>query len=200
LISDNIGNQILHFAFEGIPPHGIKIVTIAANLMLSDKANPIQIDNVPAYIEPQKYIEADHAEIKKLAADLNASTPMKTAQKTFQWVSKNTNYAGYIKNDRGALYALRQKKGDCTEFMYLFVALCRANRIPARPIGEYICRNNCILKPSGYHNWAEFYDAGSWYIVYFRQACAAKNILTYRDWLGTRLGAGTGPEAENYIA
>jgi len=36
--------------------------------------------------------------------------------------------------------------------------------------------------------------------VYFRQACAAKNILTYRDWLGTRLGAGTEPEAENYIA
>ena len=36
--------------------------------------------------------------------------------------------------------------------------------------------------------------------VYFWQACAAKNILTYRDWLGTRLGTGTGPEAENYIA
>jgi hypothetical protein len=35
--------------------------------------------------------------------------------------------------------------------------------------------------------------------VSFRQACVAKNILTYRDRLGTGHGAGNGPKAQNYF-
>jgi len=33
------------------------------------------------------------------------------------------------------------------------------------------------------------------FIVYFRQACVARNILTDRVRLGTDLGTGIGPEA-----
>ena len=32
------------------------------------------------------------------------------------WVSPSLQYAGYVKGDRGALYALNQRSGDCTEF------------------------------------------------------------------------------------
>ena len=81
--------------------------------------------------------------------------------------------------DRGALYALKYKKGDCTEYMHLFAALCRVNNIPARGIGGYICRGNCILKPSGYHNWAEFYDAGTWYSVDPQNKVFMKNSSDY---------------------
>ncbi len=52
-----------------------------------------------------------------------------------------------------------------TEMAYLFAALCRANRIPARTVGGYVCSKNCILKPERYHNWAEFYDNGVWKIA-----------------------------------
>ena len=72
---------------------------------------------------------------------------------------------GYSARDRGALYALREKKGDCTEFMYLFVALCRRAQIPARGLGGYVCPKNMILRPTDYHNWAEFYADGRWYIA-----------------------------------
>jgi transglutaminase-like putative cysteine protease len=49
--------------------------------------------------------------------------------------------------------------------MYLFVALCRANKIPARGIGGYLGSNNPMLKPDAYHNWAECYIDGAWRII-----------------------------------
>jgi transglutaminase-like putative cysteine protease len=162
LTTDSLGNQVLYFAVDGIPPFGNKIISITAELMLAEKAAHVEFENIQGYIESEKYIETNHPDIQKLAATLKASTALETARNAFQWTANNIQYAGYVARDRGALYALKHKKGDCTEFMYLFIALCRANGIPARPIGGYICRNNCILRPSGYHNWAEFFDAGTW--------------------------------------
>jgi len=90
---------------------------------------------------------------------------LKTAENIFNWVANNVKYSGYLSNDRGALYALSHKKGDCTEYMYLFTALCRASKIPARCIGGYICRKNSVLRPNGYHNWSEFYQDSTWRVV-----------------------------------
>ena len=66
--------------------------------------------------------------------------------KNFSLGCQQPAYVGYIKNDRGALYALKTKEGDCTEFMHLFVALCRANKIPARCIGGYVQREKRDFK------------------------------------------------------
>ena len=74
-------------------------------------------------------------------------------------------YTGYSPKDRGALYALKKRKGDCTEFMHLFAAISRASGIPARGIGGYVCNTNMILRPSDYHNWVEFYEDGAWRIA-----------------------------------
>ena len=49
--------------------------------------------------------------------------------------------------------------------MYLFVALCRAAGIPARGVGGYVHAQNAILRPADYHNWAEFYVDGVWYLA-----------------------------------
>jgi transglutaminase-like putative cysteine protease len=162
LTTDNLGNQVLYFTVDTIPPFGSKIISITVELMLAERPVLADLADMQEFVEPEKYIEANHPDIQKLAATLKASTAMETARNAFQWTANNIRYAGYVARDRGAFYALKHKKGDCTEYMYLFGALCRANRIPARPIGGYICRSNGILKPSGYHNWAEFYDAGTW--------------------------------------
>ncbi len=54
------------------------------------------------------------------------------------------------------------RQGDCTEFMYLFAALCRAREIPARTIGGFVCTGNAVIKPGDYHNWVEFFDGRFW--------------------------------------
>jgi hypothetical protein len=165
LISDDLGNQILRFTFQNLPPYATKIITIKAELLLSDTPNPLSVKDLSAYLQAEKYCESDDPEISRLAGKLKVPKPIKTVENIFRWVAGNVQYAGYLRNARGALYALRNKKGDCTEFMYLFSALCRANKIPARCIGGYVRSENAILKPNGYHNWAEFYDNGVWRIA-----------------------------------
>jgi hypothetical protein len=165
LILDSMGNRILHFTFSGIPPFGTKIITVKADLQLSNEPNRLCEKEFDKYLSAEKYCESENTNIVALAKKLKGSKPEKTAENIFRWVSGNVKYAGYLKNARGAIYAMKNKKGDCTEFMYLFSALCRASHIPARNIGGYVCSQNSILKPSEYHNWAEFYDNGAWKIA-----------------------------------
>ncbi|MEK8020427.1 MAG: transglutaminase-like domain-containing protein, partial [Candidatus Parabeggiatoa sp.] len=93
---------------------------------------------------------------------LKKKADLSTSRQIFNWVAGHIQYAGYIRENRGALYALTEKRGDCTEYMYLFTALARVNEIPARGIGGYISSEDGLLKSDEYHNWAEFYLEGKW--------------------------------------
>lgn len=164
LITDSFGNQILKFTFDEFPPYATSIIAVKTELLLSTTPNAPAVPDVQTFLGPEKYIESDNLELRRLAQTLKAATPFKTTENIFAWVAGHVRYAGYLPKARGALYALQNRKGDCTEFMYLFAALCRANNIPARCIGGYICTQNKNLKPGDYHNWAEFYLDGAWRI------------------------------------
>jgi hypothetical protein len=164
VMADATGNRILHFIFDLIPPYATKIVNIEATLLLSERPNPCPLDDPRPFLKPEPYCEVDDPAIRRLAKALEGSTPMKTAENIFRWMKGNVTHSGYSLNARGALYALRHKRGDCTEMMYLFAALCRANKIPARGVSGYLCREDGLLKPGSWHNWAEFYHRGSWWI------------------------------------
>jgi hypothetical protein len=161
LITDDLGNQILHFTFNNIPPYAGQIITIEAGFSPAAHVN----QDAKLYLKAEPFCESDDPTIIELARKLKASTTIKTVENIFQWVSSNVRYAGYLKNPRGALYALKYREGDCTEYMYLFVALCRADKIPARGIGGYLANGNPVLKPDAYHNWAECYLDGAWRII-----------------------------------
>ncbi len=162
LTTDHLGNQVMHFTFDMIPPYGTKIVKIKADLQLSKSPNPLSQEVPSSYLRPQKYCESDHQEIMEAAKKIDAPEQSKTAESIYTWVTKHVQYSGYLKNAKGALYALKNKKGDCTEFMYLFAALCRASNIPTRCISGYICKKNTVLTPTSYHNWSEFYRDDTW--------------------------------------
>lgn len=164
LIEDELGNQILHFTLENLPPFVSKIITIKADLELFDISTPFPLHS-KSFIEAERFIESDDKEIKQLANKLRGSSVVKTSENMFNWVADNIKYTGYLRDERSALYALKNREGDCTEFAYLFVAMSRANNIPARSIGGYVYSKNAILKASDYHNWAEFYDEGVWRIA-----------------------------------
>lgn len=162
LITDAYGNQVLYFTFDNLAPYDSKIITIKATLLLSDQVNRLPQEDLKIYLAAEKYIETQDNQIRLLSKQLRSKTAAGTAKNIFNWVSANLAYAGYIKQAHGARYALLNRKGDCTEFMYLFAALSRAGNLPARCIGGYICRESTILKPASYHNWAEFYEKGAW--------------------------------------
>ncbi|RJP83634.1 MAG: transglutaminase domain-containing protein [Desulfobacteraceae bacterium] len=162
IVPDMLGNQMLEFVLTNIPPHGIKIISITADLTLSEANNLLEKDNPQIFLKPETYIESDQPNLIQQANSLKKDGIFETALNIHDWVAGHIEYTGYIKKDRGALYAFHNKKGDCTEYMYLFVAFCRALEIPARGVCGYVCKENSILRPAEFHNWAEFNHKGRW--------------------------------------
>src|SRR5690349_10024048 len=60
-----------------------------------------------------------------------------------------------------AVWACTSKRGNCTDFHSLFIAMMRSSGIPARfEIGFPLPENKTEGDIAGYHCWAEFYLAG----------------------------------------
>jgi transglutaminase-like putative cysteine protease len=165
ILTDRLGNQVLHFVFANMPPYASKVVSVTTELMLAKEVNPIQENNQQWFLGEEPFIEISHPKIQAVAKRLKTKENSRTSRKIFNWVARHIQYAGYIRENRGALYALNKKSGDCTEYMYLFTALARVNEIPARGIGGYIYSDDALLKSEDYHNWAEFYLDGKWQLA-----------------------------------
>jgi transglutaminase-like putative cysteine protease len=191
LIEDDLGNQILHFEFKDFPPYGSKVVTIQAELGMSDKANPLRLKKADRFLAPQPYIESAAEQVVALAQSLRKDSDLETAKNAYDWLVGNVTSEFYIPDDRGALYALENKTGDCTEFAYLFAALGRANKIPTRAVGGYVVNENAILKAVDYHNWAEFHQGGAWHVADAQKRAYMQNQGAY---VAMRI---IGPEKEN---
>lgn len=162
---DDYGNQILCFSFSDLPPFASKIIRVRSDIKFNSAPDRLTNQGLETFLKSERYVESDHSAMVKLARNLKGADQLQTVRNIFRWVSGNVENTGYLWKTRGAVYALKQRKGDCTEFMCLFVALCRACDIPARGIGGYICSGNGVLKPADYHNWAEFYYNGIWRIA-----------------------------------
>ncbi len=161
---DELGNQQLVFRFA-LAPLATRVVTITAEIDLAQKPNQLTLEDPQDYLRPRKYIESDHSRIIALAGQFADAEAEPWLESAFDWVAENVQYAGYIEDDRGALYALDHKSGDCTEYMYLFAALARSRQIPTRGVGGFVVSEDAILKAREFHNWAEVYVDGRWRVV-----------------------------------
>lgn len=165
LTEDELGNQVLHFKIPQFAPYASKIVKLETKLHLAVQPIKQKITNKDIFIKAEKYVEVDNAQIKTIAMQFQSPDKLKNAQNTMNWVHQNIKYAGYIEDDRGALYALKSRKGDCTEYMYLYTALMRSQGIPVRNMGGYVYGENKVLKAEDFHNWSEIYLNGKWQVV-----------------------------------
>jgi transglutaminase-like putative cysteine protease len=113
------------------------------------------------------YLQADRlvpvtGKLKDLA-DTNSQGnhgPVSKAYGLYDYVFHNMRYdktgTGWGRGD--ALWACDAKRGNCTDFHSLFIALVRAEHIPARfDIGFPIPEKTAAGMIPGYHCWAEFY-------------------------------------------
>ncbi len=90
--------------------------------------------DVRSYLSESPYIESRNSKIKRLATELTQEEKpaWETVETIYDWVRENVEYKnGELK---GALQALEDGDGDCEELTSLFIALCRANKIPARTV------------------------------------------------------------------
>jgi len=117
------------------------------------------------FLGPDRLVPLDGriAQISTHLGDETAS-PWRQAQIIYEYVVSVMKYdksgSGWGRGD--ALYACDVRRGNCTDFHSLFIALARSRGIPARfTIGFPIGKASTGEIP-GYHCWAEFYAGGEW--------------------------------------
>ncbi|MEM2109197.1 MAG: transglutaminase-like domain-containing protein [Candidatus Odinarchaeota archaeon] len=175
---NNLDNEILYFN-TSIPANSTYMISMIYNISSFEKAwliNPSLIENYNTtseiylnYTKPENLIESDNPLIisfaHQLAGDLE--NPLLVVQKFYEWVSSNIQYQVQTV-ERGALWALENMVGDCSEYSDLFIALCRAYGIPARKVLGWAFSdpvNYMALGSYQYHN----YSAHAWVEVYFEE-------------------------------
>ncbi len=101
--------------------------------------------DVSKHLATSPYINSRHSTIRNKATELakQDGTARERVEATYDWVRENIEYQNLAL--KGAVETLRDKKGGGEDLVNLFVALCRANKIPAR-----------IVWVQG-HYYAEFY-------------------------------------------
>jgi hypothetical protein len=161
------GNAYAEFVFEK-PTRSTEVaITVDAEIYRcdlatdSDDKSKRQIENkadLKQWLRHEDYLEKDAPEIVAAAQELRGHSEVETVRKTMAFVTSTVRPGPYDPADRGALWALHKKQGDCTEFADLFVALCRANNLPARFRQGFLV---CELPGGGTpkHDWAEVYLA-----------------------------------------
>lgn len=99
----------------------------------------------------------------ELAADVTAGkdSELTKARAIYDYVFANMSYdktgTGWGNGD--VLYACSAKKGNCTDFHSLFIAMARSQHIPARfEIGFSVPTDKNSGEIAGYHCWAEFFN------------------------------------------
>ncbi len=98
----------------------------------------------------------------QLAAQVSAGkdSQLAKARAIYDYVFANMSYdksgTGWGHGD--VLYACNAKKGNCTDFHSLFIAMARSQGIPARfEIGFPLPSDKTSGEVPGYHCWAEFF-------------------------------------------
>ena len=147
-------NIILNLDFERKNPYIVHNETPLSNL-------PAIWDDVPdvqEYLEAHEFVEVDADEIQDKAREFRTDDPgfWSTVRKVANWVNTYIVYSYNLQQMkyRGALETLRSRKGTCSDFVHLFLALARNLQIPARAMVG-LQRVGPTWKP---HSWAEVYD------------------------------------------
>jgi len=165
--TDQLGNRIMTFPIEQIPPYGSVIIENKAHLAVDDghgreKGAPSALEDA---LRPEPLIESTDPRIVKLARSFGQADETQRARAIYDWLLANIRVANYQSRALGALKTLQMRKGDCTDFAHLYAALARAAGLPARVMAGYRYQDSTVMRPDDLHNWVELYLNGRWRIA-----------------------------------
>ena len=168
------GNRVAHLSAT-VPPSGsipftirfkVRRVEESADLEKAQATIPEPTGAAFAdYLGPNRLVPID-GQIKLVSAKVGDSdrSSYEQARAIYDYVIANMTYDksgnGWGRGD--AIYACNVKKGNCTDFHSLFIAIARSRGIPARFTVGFPLGKPTVGKIPGYHCWAEFYAGGQW--------------------------------------
>ena len=116
------------------------------------------------FLRPSPFIESTDAKIKSLAPEMIAGKEgaWQQTEAIYSWVRENVQYE-FSTEIKPAVAALKAGKGDCEELSSLFIAFCRANKIPARAVWvpDHCYPEFYLTDAAGKGHWYPCQAAGS---------------------------------------
>jgi transglutaminase-like putative cysteine protease len=132
---------------------------VAASLTASERREDLQ----PDALVPITGLPAELA----VKVTQGKTQPLDKARAIYDYVFTTLRYdktgTGWGRGD--VLYACDARKGNCTDFHSLFIAMARSQNIPARfEIGFPLPPDKHAAEIAGYHCWSDFYIDGKGWI------------------------------------
>ena len=162
------GNDILHAVLTAPLPEAVEVqveyeaVIQGGSRIAAGEAHapPLPPDARAMYLRAERLTVID-AQVHRMAAEAvrGHATALERARGIYDAVIRHMRYdketPGWGQGDVARACAIG--RGNCTDFHSLFIAMARAEGIPARfKIGATIPEDPSTVTP-GYHCWAEFY-------------------------------------------
>jgi transglutaminase-like putative cysteine protease len=173
LVADRWGQQIAHFRQQNVKPGTFLQPRIAVDAVLHktrfwilpEQVKPLS--SIPrdirrAYLQDgSKYRLKDPIIIKAAREAVgDEKRPYWMARKIYHYVRDKLDYKLTAPGWDSAPLLLERGTGSCSEYSFVFIALCRANRIPARYVGGVVTRGDDAFVDNVFHRWAEIYLPG----------------------------------------
>ncbi len=114
-------------------------------------------EEVSKYLSPSKNIQSSHPVIDSIAQSLKRTGLRFTLEANFDYVSQITSSNTGVLTD--ALTTVKRNRASCNGKSRLFVALCRAQGIPAKLVGGLIMEET---KKRTSHLWASVFYQDEW--------------------------------------
>ena len=168
------GNRVAHLSAT-VPPSGSIPVTIRFKVRRVEESADLSRAQAhlaeptggafTGYLGPDRLVPID-GPIKVVSAKVGDpdGSSYEQARAIYDYVIANMTYdksgKGWGRGD--AIYACDVRKGNCTDFHSLFIAIARSRGIPARFTIGFPLGASSVGEIPGYHCWAEFYAGGQW--------------------------------------
>ncbi len=172
VLTDKWGQDVAHFRFEDLAPAEFTTVRMLASatmyqtryFVFPDKVG--SLDDIPREIS-DLYL-ADDAKFsleskiiqdgvkEAVGGDTN---PYWIARKIFNYVIAHMEYelaGGW----NVAPAVLERGNGSCSEYSFVYIAMCRAAGLPARYAGSIVVRSDDASYDDVFHRWVEVYLPG----------------------------------------
>lgn len=179
---DGWGQRVAHFHFEDVAAGAEVTVRMRADVRLRSthlRVLPEQVgslDEIPATIREQYLVDASkydigHPALKKAVQQHvgDERRPDAIARRLARHVQQRLRYelsGGW----NAAPRVYERGTGSCSEYTFLFVALCRAAGLPARYAGALVVRGDDASTDDVFHRWPEVYLPRLGWVPYDVQA------------------------------
>lgn len=168
-VTDNWGQNTAHFEYRNIKSGESKEIVMTNKLTLYDIRYFIFPDKVGSFNEipldiKNKYLTND--EKYQITHPVIADALQKAIgnETNMYWIARNIyDYLidnMYYEMQGGwniAPTVLERGNGSCSEYTFVYIAMCRAAGIPARYVGSVVVRGDDTSMDDVFHRWAEIY-------------------------------------------